>query len=123
MCMWDYEGEIDENGFACGRGVATFKGNHYEGTFFLDRFEGIGIITQSDGLRIEGEFTRGTYHGKVTFYWSNQTEVKACLAITYDSDFPRIENKTYEYGVEMSSTFIGSIEDAYYKKGRPNKVD
>ena len=40
---WDYEGEIDEDGLACGFGVAdTGDGWTYVGTFFNDKFEGIG---------------------------------------------------------------------------------
>ena len=40
---WQYIGEIDDTGLACGYGVATNQNeNSYKGTFFNDTFEGIG---------------------------------------------------------------------------------
>ena len=43
---WDkerkYEGEIDENGLACGYGVASCKDKRYKGCFVNDLFEGLG---------------------------------------------------------------------------------
>ena len=38
---WDYEGEINEDGLACGQGVATRDKAKFTGTFFNDKLEGI----------------------------------------------------------------------------------
>ena len=40
---WDYEGELDEKGKACGFGVAIWLKQSYKGCFFNDTFEGIGV--------------------------------------------------------------------------------
>ena len=53
---WDYEGEIDERGFACGLGTVIHDGGTYMGTWLLDRFEGVGVQTKADGVWYEGEF-------------------------------------------------------------------
>ena len=66
---WDYEGEIDEKGFACGFGTVVHDGETYTGTWLLDRFEGVGVQTKADGVRFEGESKQGTWFGKVTVYW------------------------------------------------------
>ena len=46
---YDYVGEIDDNGIACGFGTATKIDNNlgkkYTGTFLFDNFEGLGKMT------------------------------------------------------------------------------
>ena len=41
---WEYEGEIDESGKACGIGKASYRSNSHiwKGSFLNDTFEGIG---------------------------------------------------------------------------------
>ena len=42
--IYKYKGEVDQNKKACGKGLAApLKSNfRYKGTFFEDRFEGLG---------------------------------------------------------------------------------
>ncbi len=43
---YKFVGEIDQNGFAGGNGIATnAEGYTYEGSFIGDKFEGIGKYT------------------------------------------------------------------------------
>ena len=46
--MWKYDGEVDNQGFACGHGVASdpfVYGNYtYTGGFLNDQFEGFGRL-------------------------------------------------------------------------------
>ena len=39
---WEYTGELDDNGLACGHGVATHGNKQYKGTWFADKRHGIG---------------------------------------------------------------------------------
>ena len=39
---WEYTGELDDNGLACGHGVATQGNKQYKGTWFMDKRHGIG---------------------------------------------------------------------------------
>ena len=41
MSGYDYEGEVDENGKACGIGVARREGEIIEGTFLDNDMHGI----------------------------------------------------------------------------------
>ena len=68
--VWDYEGDLDENDMACGYGVAVSRmGSTYQGSFFNDKFEGIGIlIAPKNAWQYHGEFKAGREHGKITFY-------------------------------------------------------
>jgi len=49
---WDYVGEVNEYGQACGEGVASkgqFSKNRYHGQFLNNTFEGIGVYTDEKG--------------------------------------------------------------------------
>ena len=50
--QWSYEGQVDENGVACGIGTASMietrkTGRYnmiYEGGFVNDKWEGVGVL-------------------------------------------------------------------------------
>ena len=47
---WEYVGEIDDEGLACGQGILSrWTGDKYEGGFVNDMFEGIGKQTSRVG--------------------------------------------------------------------------
>ena len=63
---WNYEGELDQNNKCCGFGTAKLSEyQFYEGTFWNDKFEGIGNLNE---FRINraGEFKNGKPFGKIT---------------------------------------------------------
>lgn len=73
---WSYTGQIDENGAACGNGIATrTDGKHeytYIGSFFNDQWEGIGHYSAHEidcgeymplNTDVKSEFKEGEYHG------------------------------------------------------------
>ena len=72
---WNYEGELDEEGRACGKGVATHEYTKHIGMFFNDAAEGVGVreissYSRQRGehllTRIEGEFKAWECFGLVT---------------------------------------------------------
>merc|ERR1739844_328776 len=64
----DYEGEIDEQGNACGFGVATKGKEKYEGTFHNNALHGISCFTCGyPDWSFYGECRQGHSHAK----WSN----------------------------------------------------
>ena len=65
---WQYVGEIDEDGFACGSGtVKNASGETYTGNFHQDKFHGVGVHVYRRG-RYEGTYKDGKKHGKQTHY-------------------------------------------------------
>ena len=47
---YEYEGEFDKEGYACGQGIAKCQDGHsYTGTFLKDKMHGIGVIRYKDG--------------------------------------------------------------------------
>ena len=67
--MWNYFGELDDNGLACGEGVANNEnGDSWSGTFVNGCPEGILVKSNGD-CRLEGEFRAGNVFGKHTQYF------------------------------------------------------
>lgn len=62
---WDYKGELDAEGKACGRGYAAKAGGwyRYSGEWLDDRIMGIGEYN-GDGRELSGEWRNGRPHGK-----------------------------------------------------------
>ena len=68
-----YEGEVDENGYRCGKGIYTFAdGRRYEGEWKEDKRNGQGIYTSPNGSRFEGEY-KDDHPDKGTFTFSDGT--------------------------------------------------
>ena len=66
---FQYHGQLDEDGVACGDGIGTFpNGDTHKGQFKDDKPHGVGVYTYEDGTRYEGEFKAGRMHGKITYY-------------------------------------------------------
>ena len=107
---FDYIGELDEDGKACGRGIATSRAyprEQYTGTFFNDLYEGIGIFTSSEyGSRYEGEFKAGEKFGKVTAY---NNDGKICNYFTSEN------------GTKVEELEYVTQENTFYKDGKPKK--
>jgi len=104
----DYEGEIDENGNACGIGKMFFKNNDVlSGMFYNDKTEGVCTFTYLTKTRI-GERHRGEIHGKVTIY---------------DSSDGSIKNAIWEKRVEIRSRDITQTPDmAFYRDGEIHRA-
>ena len=68
----DYEGDLDEQDSACGWGISTYTTKQetvtYVGTFFDDKAEGAGVLTDKWGNKFDGEQRAGRLHGDVNFY-------------------------------------------------------
>ena len=66
---YEYEGELDKQGQACGQGIARCSDGHsYTGTFLSDKMHGIGVIRYKDGSVEQGRWQDGHIHGKTTLY-------------------------------------------------------
>ena len=104
--MWEYQGEIDRAGLACGTGMAKNKlGQVKIGTFQRDVFEGIGVL-QDHAECFQGEFQADVLHGKCTKYAQG-----------------RIFNEVYLRGVLKKQTNISQAPDAaWYKDGKMHKA-
>jgi len=68
---YDYEGEIDEDGKACGVGIAKREGSaSYKGTFYNNVIHGI-IRFGVENDEYEGECRNGQSCSKWTWYGEN----------------------------------------------------
>ena len=76
---WQYTGELDEDGFACGIGSATRSqeeefgdtkmdcaGGTIYGTFYKDKMHGVCSEIQGQKYRYDGEYREGLAFGKGT---------------------------------------------------------
>ena len=64
-------GQLDDQGRACGIGFAGLRSSGknsvtYQGSFFNDTFEGIGVLNNEHAF--EGEFRGGKKHGNFTVH-------------------------------------------------------
>lgn len=102
---WDFKGEVDKKGLACGKGVATRpSGSKFEGTFLDGQWHGTGVRTWSE-VRYEGEYRHGKDFGKGTYY----------------GDDGQIINQTCdENGCKSDKDISCSPDDVFYKDGRPH---
>ena len=65
-----YDGQIDKNGKAFGKGKLTGENYVYTGSFVDNHIEGVGVqivtnLDKDDTVR-QGEFKQGEFHGKLT---------------------------------------------------------
>ena len=69
--IWEYVGELNEEGLATGYGEATCKAlqEKYCGTFVDDVWEGIGVFIDKHGRRHDAEYKQGKWHGKLTVHY------------------------------------------------------
>ena len=106
---WDYEGEIDENGKACGTGKASSITTRYEGSFLNDKMEGIGTYSTHHPMqesKLVGEFRDGKMHGKIT-----------------DHCFMQIVNLIFSNNRTQQEKSVTETPDAaFYKDARPHKA-
>ena len=71
-----YKGQIDKDGKAAGIGFHDFLETNnarksYEGAFWDDKWEGIGVVNMKDCF--EGEFKEGQRNGKLTCHYYSQS--------------------------------------------------
>ena len=96
--IWKYVGELDQSNRMCGKGELTYKHPDFEtngkngsslgyydysGTFFSDKFHGVGKQMWPDFI-YEGEYRNGRRHGRSTHY-TNEGKV---FNVTYENGKP-----------------------------------
>ena len=111
---WDYEGELDQDGLACGMGELSNKdGNHsYTGCFVNDKFEGIGVYAypneyrRNDDDTFDGEWKNGLKHGKITFHDAGGAA----------------SNALWKNGKGLDTMECARKEHCFYREGEPLKA-
>ena len=103
-----YQGELDEEGNACGQGILSYYTTTYEGTFFNNKMEGVIIYKGGQMVIDVSEYREGYQIGKMTYFHSDD---KIVNSIQLDSQTKRVSGKAMK------------PDQAFYtKEGKINKA-